>query len=64
MWNKQNIQYKNRYIFNHTWLDNGTLTVSYSIKMVAFLCYEEFLDKFKMLIKPKEYAIVFDIIIV
>lgn len=63
MWNNRDILYKKKSIFNQSWYDNGIFTVSQLLNEHGLLLsYSEFLKKFKIPVKPKDYAVIFDAI--
>ncbi len=63
IWNNRSIQYKNKLLYNKSWVDNGIILVSQLMKTNGQLfSYEEFIDKFGFAVTPKEYNIVFNAI--
>ncbi len=63
IWNNRSIQYKNKLLYNKSWVDNGIILVSQLMKTNGQLfSYEEFIDKFGFAVTPKEYNIIFNAI--
>ncbi len=63
LWNNRDILYKKKSIFNQSWYDNGIFTVSQLLNEHGLLLsYSEFLKKFLIPVKPKDYAVIFDAI--
>ncbi|KAI7791725.1 hypothetical protein IRJ41_005592 [Triplophysa rosa] len=63
IWNNRDILYKHKSLFFNIWFDNNiVLVIQLMNRDGDLLSYTEFLDKFKIPIRPREYAIVMDAI--
>ncbi len=63
IWNNKNIHYKNKSLYYEKWVENGIVSVQQLVNAEGqLLRYEEFLNKFRSPITPKEYSVVFDAI--
>lgn len=63
IWNNKDILFKNKSLFYHTWFNEGIIWVKQLINSNGYLLsYTEFLDKFKIPVKPRDFAIVLDAI--
>ncbi len=59
IWNNRDIFYKHKSLFLNVWFENNIFLVSQLMNSEGvLLSYTEFLDKFKIPIRPREYAIV------
>ncbi len=58
------ILFTNKSLFYHTWFKEGILLVRQLVNSHGYLLsYNEFLQKFQLPVKPREFAIVFDAIL-
>ncbi len=63
IWNNKDILFKNNSLFYHTWFKEGIILVRQLVNSHGYLLsYTEFLQKFQLPVKPREFAIVFDAI--
>lgn len=63
IWNNKDIKYKNKTLFFDYWFRNNIILVTQLFRPDGvLLSYGEFLDKFKLPISAKDYAVVFDAI--
>ncbi|XP_051811827.1 LINE-1 reverse transcriptase homolog isoform X1 [Acanthochromis polyacanthus] len=63
IWNNQHIVFKNKSLYLENWCGNGILLISQLFNESGLLySYSEFLERYKVPVPPREYAIVFDAI--
>uniref|UniRef100_A0A3B3RJW6 Reverse transcriptase zinc-binding domain-containing protein n=1 Tax=Paramormyrops kingsleyae TaxID=1676925 RepID=A0A3B3RJW6_9TELE len=63
IWNNKDILFKNKSLFYHTWFNEGILLVRQLFNSHGYLLsYTEFLQKFRLPIRPRDFAIVIDAI--
>ncbi len=63
IWNNRDILYKHKSLFSNVWFENNTFFVSQLMNSHGvLLSYTELLDKFKIPIRSREYAILLDAI--